>query len=180
MSSHRKKQRQRRIRRRHRQRRHQRLREVHRQSIHAHLIFLLFLALMELCIGGVWSLFGGPRGELCHTRKELEKDIFPAYGIPICTENWDPYVYATKLGCERCLSIASERERELYFQNGRHQRISRTSGGCTRACERYKGLRFYGEDVPPVLCRICFNATHMKVRRKDDTSRRLSRDYVKA
>ena len=80
MSSHRKKQRQRRIRRRHRQRRHQRLREVHRQSIHAHLIFLLFLALMELCIGGVWSLFGGPRGELCHTRKELEKDIFPAYG----------------------------------------------------------------------------------------------------
>ena len=57
------------------------MREVQTRSTHGHLMFLLFLAMMELCVGVcVCSLFGGCRQELCRTRKDLEKDIFPVYG----------------------------------------------------------------------------------------------------
>ena len=83
---------------------------------------------------------------------------------PLCAEKWDPYLFDIKAGCERCLDLASEAERDFFFENGRHQRITRTSGGCTATCNRYCGTRFY-EDQAPRLCRICFNATHRKPRK---------------
>uniref|UniRef100_A0A7S3V9N5 Uncharacterized protein n=1 Tax=Chaetoceros debilis TaxID=122233 RepID=A0A7S3V9N5_9STRA len=103
---------------------------------------------------------------------------------PLCTEKWDPYLFDVKAGCERCLELSSEAEREFFFENGRHQRITRTSGGCTVGCNRYCGARFY-EDEAPRLCRICFNATHRKPRKVNNEKaeragprRKLVAEYV--
>ena len=95
-----------------------------------------------------------------------------------CVTKWEPYVHETKGGCERCLTLCSQKEREDFFKYGRHQRITRTSGGCTNYCTRYAGQRFY-ESETVVLCRICFHAVHRNSRTKvkDSTIRSLSSEY---
>ena len=95
-----------------------------------------------------------------------------------CSEKWDPYLHANKRGCERCLTLCSRPEAEDFFKFGRHTRVSRTGGGCTKNCNKYAGERFYGcESVR--LCRICFNAVHRnsKVLVKDKTVRSLNVEY---
>mmetsp|Transcript_3687 Transcript_3687/g.5616 ORF Transcript_3687/g.5616 Transcript_3687/m.5616 type:complete len:1278 (+) Transcript_3687:54-3887(+) len=95
-----------------------------------------------------------------------------------CAEKWDPYLHADKGGCERCLTLCSRTEAEDFFKFGRHTRVSRTGGGCTKNCSKYAGERYYDCDSIR-LCRICFNAVHRKskVLVQDTTVRSLNTEY---
>lgn len=95
-----------------------------------------------------------------------------------CSSQWDPYLHMEKNGCERCLTLCSDVERDMFFEFGRHQRVTRTSGGCTKNCTRYAGERFYDCDAV-VLCRICFHAVHRRSQAnvKDPTVRSLATEY---
>lgn len=89
-----------------------------------------------------------------------------------CVTKWDPYVHIDKAGCERCLSLCTRAQVEDFFKFGRHQSVTKTSGGCCKTCTRYDGERFYERDCV-ILCRICFNAVHrrpLKKKRDDDAS----------
>lgn len=89
-----------------------------------------------------------------------------------CVTKWDPYVHVDKAGCERCLSLCTRAQVEDFFKFGRHQSVTKTSGGCCKTCTRYDGERFYERDCV-ILCRICFNAVHrrpLKKKRDDDAS----------
>jgi hypothetical protein len=96
----------------------------------------------------------------------------------LCASKWDPYVHAEKKGCERCLTLCSSEEREKFLEFGRHQRVTKTSGGCTKDCSLYAGERFYDSDAI-VLCRICFHAVHRRsnIKTKDPTVRTLTSEY---
>lgn len=96
----------------------------------------------------------------------------------LCASKWDPYVHVEKKGCERCLTLCSSEEREKFFEFGRHQRVTKTSGGCTKDCSLYAGERFYDSDAI-VLCRICFHAVHRRsnIKTKDPTVRTLTSEY---
>jgi len=94
---------------------------------------------------------------------------------------WNPTCFGRKSGCVRCISLASKRERHQYVENGRHQRITMTSGGCRESCshnsELLRNLSTLGIDEESArLCRICFNAVHRPVqmlKNKDEKFRAL-------
>lgn len=90
-----------------------------------------------------------------------------------CSGNWEPYLFLDKRGCERCLSLATEAERDAFFQKGKHACVTSTCGGCHRLCNKYSGPRFYDDDAVH-LCRLCFHATHSR----NNVSRNLSTDYA--
>lgn len=83
-----------------------------------------------------------------------------------CDRKWDPTLFKKKRGCVRCLALASKKERQQYFNTGRHSRIAMTGGGCHRGCNRSKEFNLANPDVRndneegTRLCRICFNAVH--------------------
>jgi hypothetical protein len=95
-----------------------------------------------------------------------------------CASKWDPYLHMEKKGCERCLTLCSSEERDKFFELGRHQRVTKTSGGCTKNCSLYGGEKFYDSDAV-VLCRICFHAVHRRshIKTKDPTVRSLTTEY---
>jgi hypothetical protein len=101
----------------------------------------------------------------------------PAKGV-VCANKWEPYSHAVKGGCERCLTLCCRTEVEDFFKFGRHQRVTRTSGGCTNHCARYAGERFYDSERVR-LCRICYHAVHRKSKGsiKDSTVRSLTSEY---
>lgn len=71
---------------------------------------------------------------------------------------WEPNLYPSKKGCDRCYYLASEKEKEVYVREGSHHCIALTSGGCpSRKCQHFN-LTIHPDGVR--LCRICFNAVH--------------------
>lgn len=60
-------------------------------------------------------------------------------------------------GCDNCLAHLTTDEKVQYQKDGRHYRVHRVRGGCSRSCAIFPR----GDDEPPVrLCRQCFYGTH--------------------
>ncbi len=85
----------------------------------------------------------------------------------VCNRKWDTTLFEKKKGCIRCLVLASKKERNQYFSEGRHPRIAMTTGGCVKCClpsseflRAHPELELEDEDEDIRLCRICFNAVH--------------------
>ena len=93
-------------------------------------------------------------------------------------KRWNPNLFKKKRACDRCLFLASDKERRLFAKNGRHPVITMTTGGCTTSCQEFRALRQFEDGSR--LCRICFNATHHPKEGflKDDTCRSLQYDVV--
>jgi len=93
------------------------------------------------------------------TEEDATQQIFCPY------EQYIPNLHASRGACERCLSVASEDERQKFFQTGRHVRIMICRGGCRKACTAFP----QGENEPPVrLCRRCYFDTHRTRRTSTD------------
>ena len=95
-----------------------------------------------------------------------------------CSGKWNPYAHKEKKGCEACLMVLSIEEQEEFFTYGRHVAVTRTSGGCTDGCCRYKGPRFYEDEneiddfQTAVLCRMCYLTVHKESRASASPGRR--------
>lgn len=73
------------------------------------------------------------------------------------SEQYIPQLHSNRAACERCMTLASEDEREKFHREGRHVRIMIVRGGCRRSCSAFPR----GKDDPPVrLCRKCYFDTH--------------------
>ena len=81
-----------------------------------------------------------------------------------CKRNWDSNFFPKRRGCVRCLALASKKEREQYYREGRHPRIAMTRGGCHKECDVSREFLLANPDVKypdeevARLCRICYNA----------------------
>jgi hypothetical protein len=98
-------------------------------------------------------------------------------GMQACkNRRWNPNLFKKKRACDRCLFLASDKEKRLFAKNGRHPVITMTTGGCTKRCQEFRGFRQFEDGSS--LCRICFNATHRPKEGllKDDTCRSLQYD----
>mmetsp|Transcript_8220 Transcript_8220/g.15477 ORF Transcript_8220/g.15477 Transcript_8220/m.15477 type:complete len:1017 (+) Transcript_8220:83-3133(+) len=132
-----------------------------------------------------WDEIEGSRCVLSQ-QKSLPRSIKSSVGTPKsssksrnnCASKWDPYLHMEKKGCERCLTLCSGEERDDFFEFGRHQRVTKTCGGCTKNCSLYGGERFHDSEAV-VLCRICFHAVHRRshIKSKDPTVRSLTTEY---
>lgn len=89
-----------------------------------------------------------------------------------CTDKWKSTVHGFKDACDRCLDLASGREKREFYAKGHHPRIMLTRGGCAMECKLYESR---DESRPVRLCRKCFDDTHRIKRSKSRSRSRSSR-----
>ena len=86
-----------------------------------------------------------------------------------CSGKFQPNIFQSNDGCERCLSLLSTNERIKYDTNGNSPLVTMTSGGCHQSCQFFQGEQWRGAVR---LCTRCFNSLHKpltdKLKNKDE------------